>query len=656
MYVSSEFENISDTLLSHLIYQVVGVSEIFYILAGGYGRAFLFIIFYIFLFIMSNLIKTLCTLMMIGVTLPLIAQQREALSQSLQEKVVAIAFSSDMSPKNYDENKGQFTGFSSTFLLKKGESGLPVYEIEVPRATKSQYGVSMHFRTTDRVRKGDVLLARITMRTLSARQESGESVVYYYFQEAQGAFDKSFITQIGTVENWKTFNIPFVAHKDMLAGEAQIGLAFGSLAQHLEVTGIEILNFGNSVRVEDLPETRFSYAGREVGAAWREEALRRIEEIRTSPLTVRVVDAEGKPVKGAKVEVSLQQSEFIWGTAVQESLLAKNDAESQAYKKHLKEFFNTAVIENGFKAGGWAWDGKHKMNTLLSFDWLRDNGFRQRGHNLVWPAWRFNSPLTKHIAMRDSASFDSYIKAQFYERMAYTKGQVVAWDVVNEYMHEKEFFRYLPYSAMVDWFKLAHELDPDAQLFINEYGMLNCVQSPQNIREYIDTIQTLRSKGAPIHAVGIQGHIGRQPRNPVQVITDLDLFIPTGLPVQITEFDINTPDEELQADYMRDFLIAVYSHPVVTGVTLWGFWENAHWRPDAGMFRKDWTPKGSALAWREWVVGKWKTHEWGKTDKKGILTVQGHLGQYTVSVEYRGQQRGKSCQLSKDTQVIEIRL
>ena len=594
--------------------------------------------------------------MMIGATLPLIAQQREALSQSLQEKVVAIAFSSDMSPKNYDENNGQFTGFSSTFLLKKGESGLPVYEIEVPYATKSQYGVSMHFRTTDRVRKGDVLLARITMHTLSARQESGESVVYYYFQEAQGSFDKSFITQIGTVENWKTFNIPFVAHKDMLAGEAQIGLAFGSLAQHLEVTGIEILNFGNSVRVEDLPETRFSYAGREAGAAWREEALRRIEEIRTSPLTVRVVDAEGKPVKGAKVEVSLQQSEFIWGTAVQESLLAKNDAESQAYKKHLKEFFNTAVIENGFKAGGWAWDGKHKMNTLLSFDWLRDNGFRQRGHNLVWPAWRFNSPLTKHIAMRDSASFDSYIKAQFYERMAYTKGQVVAWDVVNEYMHEKEFFRYLPYSAMVDWFKLAHELDPDAQLFINEYGMLNCVQSPQNIREYIDTIQTLRSKGAPIHAVGIQGHIGRQPRNPVQVMTDLDLFIPTGLPVQITEFDINTPDEELQADYMRDFLIAVYSHPVVTGVTLWGFWENAHWRPDAGMFRKDWTPKGSALAWREWVVGKWKTHEWGKTDKKGILTVQGHLGQYTVSVEYRGQQKVKSCQLSKDTQVIEIRL
>lgn len=604
---------------------------------------------------MNNLTKHLCALLLIGTSIPLMAQQREALPQTILEKVITTTFSSDINPKDYSKNDGLSEKSSSRFVLKTSETGVPVYEVEVPRATKSQYGVSMYWKTTEDVQEGDVLLARITMRTISARQESGESVIYYYFQEAKGSFNKSFITQIGTVEEWKTFNIPFVAHKDMKAGEAQIGLALGALAQHVEMTGIEILNFGKTLRKEDLPETHFSYMGREAGAAWREEALQRIAEIRTSPLTVRVVDAEGKPVKGAKVEVSLQQSEFIWGTSVKETLLA-NDDDSQTYKKHLKEFFNTAVIENGFKTGGWAWDEKRKMNTLLSFDWLRDNGFRQRGHNLVWPAWKFNSPLTKHIAMRDSAAFDRYIKAQFHERMAYTKGRFIAWDVVNEYMHEKEFFRYLPHSAMVDWFKLAHELDPDAQLFINEYGMLNCVQSPQNIREYIDTIQILRSKGAPIHGIGIQGHVGRQPRNPAQVITDLDLFAPMGLPVQITEFDINTPDEELQADYMRDFLIAVYSHPVVTGVILWGFWENAHWKPAAGMFRKDWAPKGSALVWREWVVGKWKTHELGKTDKNGMFTIQGHLGQYVINVEYRGKQKVKLCQLSKGTEVIEIGL
>lgn len=598
---------------------------------------------------MKNLTKHLCTLLLIGATVPLMAQQREALASSLQQKVISTIFSSDKNPKDYTRNDT-----SSRFVLKQGEAGVPVYEIEVPRATKSQYGVAMHWNTTGDVNKGDVLLARLTMRTLSARQESGESVVYLYFQEANGSFNKSFITQIGSVEEWKTFHIPFVAHRSMKAGEAQIGLALGALAQQVEVTGVEILNFGNAVRVEDLPETRFSYAGREAGAEWREKALQRIEEIRTSPLNIKVVDAKGKPVKGANLEIALQQSDFIWGTAVKEVLLAKDDAESQTYKKHLKELFNTAVIENGFKAGGWTWDEERKMNTLLSFDWLRDNGFRQRGHNLVWPAWKFNSRLTKHIASRDSASFDRYIKAQFYERMAYTKGQFIAWDVVNEYMHEKEFFRYLPHSTMVDWFKLAHELDPDAQLFINEYAMLNCVQSPQNIREYIDTIQSLRSKGAPIHAIGIQGHVGRQPRNPAQVITDLDILSPVGLPVQITEFDINTSDEELQADYTRDFLIAVYSHPIVTGVILWGFWENAHWKPDAGMFRKDWTPKGSADAWREWVTGKWKTHIWNKTDRNGILNVRGHLGSYIITVEHKGIRKTVECQLRKEGEEVVV--
>lgn len=606
---------------------------------------------------MRRLTRNICyVLLLLGGGLPSKAQQREALAQPLREKVVSVVFSSDDPGAGYVRNDGFARSSPSRFVSGPGEGGLPVYEVEVPRATKSQYGVNMCWKSVGPVRKGDVLLARITMRTLSASQESGESVVYFYFQEAKGSFDKSFITQIGTVEEWKTFNIPFVAHKDMAAGEAQVGLAFGSLAQHVEMTGIEILNFGQTFRKEDLPETHFSYQGREAGAAWREEALQRIEEIRTAPLRVKVVDADGKPVKGAKVEVALQQSDFVWGTSINEELVAKDDEESNTYKGILKEFFNTAVIENGFKTGGWGWDVKRKMNTLHSFDWLRDNGFRQRGHNLVWPAWKFNSPVTKHIAMHDSAAFGRYIEAQFYERMAYTKGQLIAWDVVNEYMHEKEFFRYLPHSAMVDWFKLAHRLDPDAQLFINEYGMLNCVQSPQNIREYIDTIQTLRAKGAPIQAAGIQGHVGRQPRNPAQVITDLDLFIPLGLPVQITEFDINTPDEELQADYLRDFLIAVYSHPVVTGVTLWGFWENAHWKPDAAMFRKDWTPKGSALAWREWVTGKWKTHEWGKTGRNGMLTIRGHLGQYTVRVEYRGRQKEVACRLTKETEVIEIEL
>lgn len=584
------------------------------------------------------------------------AQQREQLPYSLQPKIQSITFSSD-SQSDYVFKDGRTDVPPSKCIVRKNATGLPIFDIEVFRAARSQYGVTMRWTTNEPVRKGDVLLARVSMRTLSACQESGESVVFFYFQDARPPHDKSFISQLGAGLAWKTFNIPFIASKDADAGDALVELAFGSLAQHVEVTGVEVLNFGNSVVKEDLPETRFTYNGRETGATWREKALQRIEEIRTAPLTVKVIDSEGKPVHKAEVEIKMTRSDFIWGTAINEATLAGTDSVSDIYRMRLLELFNTGGIENGFKSGGWFWEPERKLNTLRSFEWLEKNGFRQRGHNLVWPGWKFNPSTTRYIAEHDSPDvFERFIKAQFYERMAYTKGRVIAWDVINEPMHEKDFFKILPPSVMVDWFKLARRLDPNAQLFINDYSMLNCVESPQNIKDYMKLIRDLRAQGAPIDAVGIQGHVGRQPRDPEQVLSDLDLLIPLGLPVQITEFDINTPDEELQADYTRDFLIAVYSHPVITGVTLWGFWEAKHWKPDAAMFRKDWTPKPNAKVWREWVTGKWKTHATAMTNDKGTVSMRGHLGEYAIYVCCQGKSTKVMCHLGKNGQEIVVNL
>jgi endo-1,4-beta-xylanase len=273
---------------------------------------------------------------------------------------------------------------------------------------------------------------------------------------------------------------------------------------------------------------------------------------------------------------------------------------------------------------------------MKAFDWLVNNGFRQRGHNAVWPAWKFNAKFVKDLALTDTAAFRKLIEQDIISKMDTIKGKVIAWDVINELVNEKDFFAYLPKDVAVQWFQLAKKIDPAAQLFINEYGMLNGVASPKNIQRYIDTIKFLRRNGAPVEGIGIQGHVGRQPRNPAQVISDLDLFKQIDLPVQITEFDINMVDEELQADYTRDFLIACYSHPVITGFTMWGFWEGAHWKPDAAMFKKDWTAKPNLEVWREWVTRRWKTNFTTKTNKKGAVEGVGHLGTYEISVTVNG--------------------
>jgi len=572
------------------------------------------------------------------------------------EKLNSINIFSLSSEKEYifyNKNKDLKTG---NFSFIKNIDNQVTFTVETFTASKSHYDVQASWKSEKSIKKGDVLLARFAIRTIYAKQESGEAALYFFVQQSS-TFDKSIITDICAGPEWKTFDIPFVAVCDMNIGETAICFSFGALAQKVEITNFQILNFEQKVQLADLPVTKFTYQGREANATWRDAALKRIEEIRTAPYNIKVVNAKGKPVSNATIKVNMLQSDFIWGTAINEAILVNEQLpDANNYRKYLKEFFNTGVIENGFKEGRWQGEPKRKAETIKAFNWLEKNGFRQRGHNLVWPGWKFSTKFSKELAEKDTAAFKAYIENDIRSKMDAVKGRVIAWDVINELVHEKDFFPYLPSDVSIQWFKMAKQIDPKAQLFINEYGMLNSVLSPRNIQQYIDTIRFLRAQGAPIEGIGIQGHVGRQPRNPAQVISDLDLFKNVNIPVQITEFDINMQDEELQADYTRDFLIACYSSSVVTGFTIWGFWENAHWKKDAAMFKKDWTEKPNAAVWREWVTKKWKTSFTATTDQNGRIESIGHLGKYEITVTKNGVTKKVVHQLSKTQNELIIKL
>jgi hypothetical protein len=115
-------------------------------------------------------------------------------------------------------------------------------------------------------------------------------------------------------------------------------------------------------------------------------------------------------------------------------------------------------------------------------------------------------------------------------------------------------------------------------------------------------------------------------------------------------------DEQLQADYTRDFLIACYSHPIVTGFTIWGFWQGAHWKPDAAMFRKDWTAKPNAAVWREWVTGKWKTKLNALSNNDGNVKTRGHLGMYEITVTKDGKEAKVIYHLQKNGLPVTVKL
>jgi endo-1,4-beta-xylanase len=519
---------------------------------------------------------------------------------------------------------------AGTAVWAAAPNGKQVLRVESNNVAKFPDHVSVRWNFSTSAKKGDVALVRFLARAEYARQESGDAMVELTVLQPKPEYTAHAKLPLTVGPTWTMLEAPLTIMRDASPEDAFIQLSFGNLVQAVEIADVQLLNFGSSATIKELPATRFTYKGREADAAWRQAALERIEKIRTAPMDIRVIDANGKPVPNAKVSARLARPAFIFGTEVDAAFVIADTPDAQKHRELLVELFDTAVIGNGMKWPQWTGVEK-RAETMRASKWLESQNLRQRGHVLVWPGNKF-SPRRIVMLPEPKTELSLMIKEHIRDLMTVNKGRMVGWDVVNEMTHERDYFKYLPEIEAAEWFKLAHSIDPTTKLFINEYGMLNTPNSPKKIAEYLALIERLRAAGAPIHAIGIQGHIGRQPRNPTDVLADLDLLGKAGLELQITEFDINTPDEELQGDYTRDFLIALYSHPSVSGFTMWGFWQNKHWKPDGAMFRSDWSEKPNAKVWRELVRSKWMTKVDSQTDSDGKLNVRGHLGDYEFTV------------------------
>src|SRR5690606_18690085 len=117
------------------------------------------------------------------------------------------------------------------------------------------------------------------------------------------------------------------------------------------------------------------------------------------------------------------------------------------------------------------------------------------------------------------------------------------------------------------------------------------------------------------------------------------------LDIRVTEFDVNTADEEMQADFTRDFLTIFFSHPATVGVQKWGFWENAHWLPRGAMYTSDWREKPNAVAWKNQIYNVWWNNFDGATNSAGEFAGRGFYGSYEVTLSHNGQTTSHTLQL-----------
>jgi GH35 family endo-1,4-beta-xylanase len=526
-------------------------------------------------------------------------------------------------------------------------------EVSSTVAPSNTWDVQLFATNTEKINESDIIYVEFWVRGKSKKSESGEAVFDVVFEQNGPPYRTSLMMQITSGEEWNKISLPFVSVKSFEPRSAKFNLRLGYAAQWLEIGGLTITNHGAGVNLSSFPRTRATYVGRNMDAAWRAEALGRIDKLRKGNLSLKVIDSQGAAIQGATVLIEQTQHAFEFGTAVSPDHIFSQDETGQNYRKILTSgIFNSATLENHL---GWAWENpKRREAALRAIEWLRVNGYKTRGHAVIWPSFRF-APKRLESIKDDPAQLKAAFNERIDDAMSAFAGKLSSWDVINEPFTQRDYLDILGDEIMADWIRRAHAVDPKTPLYLNDFAQLTNVGLSEH-EKYLETLlKNLLKQGVPLQGVGIQAHIGGAPISPAEVLAELDRVSAIGLPIKITEFDVATTDEAMQADYTRDFYIAAFSHPAVNGITMWGFWEGRHWIPKAALMTKNWNPKPNYEAYRTLVRQEWWTRGTGATDKAGQWLGRGFKGDYSITIEVGAKKRTFQTSISDSQESITLK-
>jgi endo-1,4-beta-xylanase len=320
-----------------------------------------------------------------------------------------------------------------------------------------------------------------------------------------------------------------------------------------------------------------------------------------TPSTARSATAVPDPTTST-LRALAQHTKLRVGTAVNTDALAADPT----YRTLVAREFSSVTPENVMK-----WEvvepqrGQYDFSAadqLVSF--ARQNGQKVRGHTLVWhnqlPRWLTTGTWTP-------AELRAILRQHIFTEAGHFRGQIWAWDVVNEAiddsgkLRDSIWSRALGESYIADAFRWAHQADPKAILFYNDYN-IEGINAKSNA--VYDLVSRLRAQGVPIQAVGVQGHLGTQFGFPNDMLQNLRRFAALGLDTAVTEADVRSvlPLEPAEVNAQaQGYSLMMQSCLLVRSCisyTVWGFTDKYQWVPGtfpgqgaAALFDENFTPR-----------------------------------------------------------------
>ncbi|MDE3251529.1 MAG: endo-1,4-beta-xylanase [Bacteroidota bacterium] len=291
---------------------------------------------------------------------------------------------------------------------------------------------------------------------------------------------------------------------------------------------------------------------------------------------------------------------FTMGVAVSPRSLHRDEAGL------ILQQFGSLTAENAMKMGPihpkeneYYWKD---ADSIVAF--AQRNHLKIRGHNLCWhnqtPRWLFTDEkgdtVSKTVLLQRLKDHIETVVKRY-------KGSIYAWDVVNEAISDKpgELYRNSPWfricgeDFIAKAFEYAHEADPQALLFYNDYNVINPVKRDK----ICQMIKSLIKKGIPIQGMGLQGHWAVNEPSAGMLDSTIQAFTKLGLQIQVTELDISVYPKEHQArerrneDVSTDFSAEKESAQIeryktifrilekykkqISGVTFWNISDRSSW-------------------------------------------------------------------------------
>ncbi len=234
-------------------------------------------------------------------------------------------------------------------------------------------------------------------------------------------------------------------------------------------------------------------------------------------------------------------NDFMIGSAINQYQVAGADTMAMNL---VKKHFNTVVAENAMKSEVVNPEkGKYDWKLADEFvNWGTENGMFVVGHCLIW-----HSQLAKWFVYDDNGQYVSAdtLRQRMHDYITTVvsryKGKVKGWDVVNEAIMEDGSYRNSPFYEILGEeyiplaFVYANEADPDAELYINDYGMNNTGKR----EKYVEIVNRLKSQGLRIDGIGMQAHMGMDYPDFEEFEKSIEAFASTGCNVMITELDMS---------------------------------------------------------------------------------------------------------------------